>query len=156
MKKHLLLVAALLVSLCAYAAISMDVINWGFGGITRNKEWVSPDGRMSMQNQTIESTSIDLWGAPVLPNNHSISEITLHRNTFGLNYDERINVSAMAQANDSAYRVGVERAGTGSFRDIIFCFEDVSPGVAICPFKITMQGVFVNDDLSGGYYWRPL
>ena len=151
-----IVVGILVTSTLAYAAVSADIINWGFGGIIRNKEWVAPDGRMSMQNQTVESTSIDLWGAPTLPNNHSISEITLHRNSYGLGYDERLNVSAMSQANQSAYRVGVERSGSGSFRDIIFCFEDVTPGVAVCPLKITMQGVLVNRDLAGGYSWEQL
>lgn len=156
MNKYIIgLIGMILFSTLAYAATyTIDIINWGFGGINRAKEWVSPDGRLNMQNLTQESTSLDFWGATNLPTNHSISEITLHRNTYGLPYDERINISAMAQANNGAYRIGVERSGTGSFKDFIVCFEDVTPGVSACNFKITQTGVFVSDD--GGTNWRSL
>lgn len=154
MKKILAFVGLMAIATAAYAAVGADIINWGFGGIERAREWVSPDGRLSMQNRLQESTSLDLWASPTPPTDHSFSEITLHRNTYGLSYDERLNVSAMVHANGGAYRFGVERSGSGQFRDMIFCFEDVTPGVAYCPFKITPTGAYASGD--GGLTWRRL
>lgn len=62
---------------------------------------------------------------------------------------ERISLSAMVtQSREGAYRIGIERGGTGQYRPLIFCFEATSPGVATCPLKITENGVFVK---QGGW-----
>ena len=36
------------------------------------------------------------------------------------------------------------------FRDILFCFEDVAPGLPNCLMKINRDGVFVNPEP-----WEP-
>lgn len=124
-----------------------DIINWGFNGIIRAKEWVSPDGRMNLQSATINmSTAIDLWPTSnVKPGEHSLSELTVHRCRWSDDCMERLNISAMVDSasEDGAYRVGIERGGTGRFRPLIFCFEDVTPGVPVCPMKIDLTGVMV-------------
>lgn len=108
-------------------------------------------GRLNMASPLSSTgTAIDLWttsGTP--PTEDSLAEITLHRNASSVPVDvfmERFNISAMATANNGAYRFGVERSGSGQFHDIIFCFENMTPGTAFCPFKITTQGVFVSHD----------
>lgn len=156
MKKFVIGFSLGLALVCSFAVAGtfLDIIYWGFGGMNRAREWVSPDGRMNQQNLLQESTSIDFWGSPKLPEDNSISEITLHRNTYGLGYDERLNISAMVHADSAAYRFGVERVGTGQFRDMIFCFENVTPGVASCVLKLTKEGAYTSD--NGGATWRKL
>lgn len=126
---------------------------WGFSDVTRAKEWVSPDGRMSQQNQLdYQSTAIDLWPTPkTKPNRDSLSEITLYRTLWDEPKMERMNISAMV---NGAYRFGVERSGTGEFHDMVFCFENVSPGIASCQLKIKQDGVYATDDQ--GVTWRKL
>lgn len=150
------LLIALLFSTTVHASINTDTIMWGFSGVNRAKEWVSPDGRMGQQNLfNSNSTALDLWPtAGTIPTTDSIAELTVHRTLWSDSTMERFNISAMATANGAAYRFGVERANGGSFRDMIFCFEDVTPGVSKCNFKITQTGVFVSDD--GGTTWRGL
>lgn len=147
------LLTLLLFTLSAHATPT-DAIIWGFSGVNRAKEWVSPDGRMSQQNTlNSNSTAIDLWPTTgTLPTLDSLAEITLYRTRWSDTQMERMNISAMASGGE--YRFGVERANGGSFRNMIFCFENVTPGVAVCNFKITPTGVFVSDD--GGTTWRAL
>jgi hypothetical protein len=158
MKKYLLGVISglLLVSTLAYAAISTDIITLAFGGVDRARLWVSAGGRIGLQSHiNNDSTALDLWPTSgTQPTNHSLSEITLQRRPWGGTGLERFNISAMASPGyfNGAYRFGVEREGDGIHRDIIFCFEDVTPGVAVCNFKITMSGVYVSD----GDGWRKL
>jgi hypothetical protein len=131
------------------------VIYWGYDGIHRNKEWVSPDGRMDIQNQLNNmSTAFDFWPtAGTKPTTDSLAELTLYRTLWDNPDMERISISAMASADNGAYRIGVEKAGNGQYRDVIFCFENVSPGMAYCPLKITTTGVYVSDD---GINYRKL
>lgn len=148
--------AVLFVACAGFVSSWTDAIYWGFNGLTRAKEWVSPDGRMSSQATLPNmSTAIELWptsGTP-RPAEHSIGELTINRCMWSDPCMERINVSAMVDQTDGgAYRIGVERGGTGQFRPILFCFEDVTPGVAACPFKIDHTGVYV---LVNGAY-RPV
>lgn len=138
------------------AAVTMaltGVIWWGFSDTPRAKEWVSPDGRVSQQNQLdYQSTAIDLWPTSKMkPTRDSFSEITLYRTVWDDSKMERMNISAMV---NGAYRFGVERSGQGEFKDMIFCFENVSPGVASCQLKIKPDGVYVTDDQ--GVTWRKL
>lgn len=159
MKKYLLgfILGLSAVSTLAYAAFTTDILTLGFGGVDRARMWVSSNGRIGFQSHiSNDSTALDLWPTSgKQPNEHSISEITLQRKLWGGTGLERFNISAMVDGSkNGAYRFGVERAGTGIHRDMIFCFEDVTPGVAVCPFKITMQGVFVSDD--GGTTWEKL
>lgn len=147
----------LAVSTLAYAAMTTDILTLGFGGVDRARMWVSTNGRIGLQTHiSNDSTALDLWPTSgTQPTQHSISEITLQRKLWGGTGLERFNISAMVDgAKDGSYRFGVEREGTGIHRDIIFCFEDVTPGVAVCNFKVTMGGVFVSDD--GGSNWRSL
>jgi hypothetical protein len=159
MKKYLLglLSGFLAISTLAYAAITTDIITLGFGGVDRARLWVSTGGRIGFQSHIAsDSTAIDLWPTSgTQPTQHSISEITLQRKLWGGSGLERFNISAMVDGSkNGAYRFGVEREGTGIHRDIIFCFEDVTPGAAICNFKVTLNGVFVSDD--GGTTWRTI
>lgn len=158
MKKTIIIIAAgLFWFLCGvgFAVTSTDIILWGFGGMDRAKEWVSPDGRMNIQNLFNNmSTAVDMRPtAGTLPTTDSISETTWWRTKDTDTAMERFNISAMATADGGAYRFGVERANGGEFKPMIFCFEDVSPGVAKCYMKIEpMDGVYVSDD--GGSTWR--
>lgn len=133
-----------------FASYDESIINWGFDGILRAKEWVSPDGRMSSQNQLAsKSTALDMWPTSgARPTGDSLAEITLNRYQWDNTSMERFNMSAMADPiNNGAFRFGVERGGTGMYRDVIFCFENTSPGVATCPLKLTTLGVYVlNSD----------
>lgn len=152
------LVGLLCVSGIAWAAMSTDILTFAFGGVDRARFWVSENGRIGMQSHIDnDSSALDLWPTSgTQPTLHSISEITLQRRLWGEPGMERFNISAMADgmSHGAAYRFGVERSGTGIHRDVIFCFEDVTPGVAICNFKISMGGVFVSDD--SGTTWRAL
>lgn len=132
------------------------IIYWGYDGVNRTKEWVSPDGRMSLQSQMPNmSTAFDLWPtSSTRPTTDSLAEVTLYRTIWSDPDMERISLSAMASADNAAYRVSVERGGNGVHRDVIFCFEDTSPGLATCPFKVTKNGVFVSHD--GGQTWIAL
>jgi len=126
---------------------------WGFDGVTRAKEWVSPDGRMSLQSQLPNmSTAVDYWPtASTRPTQDSLSELTLQRYQWDALGMERMSWSAMVDQTDGgAYRFGVERSGTGQFRPMLFCFENVTPGAAVCPLKIDVTGVWV---LVNGVYW---
>lgn len=119
---------------------------WGFGGTTLSQTWVSPDGRMDTQIQVPgNSTALDMWPANApMASQDSVSEITLHRYPWQSPVMERLNISAMVDHTDGgAYRIGVERANGGQFRPILFCFENVTPGVASCPLKIGVEGVYV-------------
>jgi len=136
----------------------IDIIEWGFQAVFRAKEWVSPDGRMNIQSQMAsKSTALDLWptaGTP--PVLDSISELTLHRKIWNSGADERMNVSAMVDGTDGgAYRIGIERSGTGQFRPLLVAFEDVTPGVALLALRVDLTGVYVHDvnDPTG---WRKL
>lgn len=135
-----------------------DIITWGFGGVDRAKEWVSPDGRLNNQSlMNNDGSALDLWPTNgTRPTQHDLCEVTLNRYRWDSPKQERINISAMADggSHDGAFRIGVERTGSGVFRDILFAFEDVTPGVAVCPFKITPSGAYVSDD--GGTSWRKL
>ncbi|MBX3329616.1 MAG: hypothetical protein KF722_04385 [Nitrospira sp.] len=145
--KTLLTVLALVLVLAGFTYTYNSVQFWGFDGITRAKEWVSPDGRMSLQAQLPnQSTAIDMWPTSgTTPTEHSLAELTLNRYQWDNPAMERINLSAMVNQTDGgAYRIGIERGGTGQYRPLIFCFEATSPGVATCPLKITENGVFVK------------
>lgn len=136
----------------------IDIIEWGFQAVFRAKEWVSPDGRMNIQNQLAgKSTSLDLWPtAGTLPTVDSLAELTLHRKLWNSGADERLNVSAMVDSTDGgAYRIGIERSGTGQFRPLLIAFEDVTPGQALLALKVDLTGVYVHDDnVAGG--WRKI
>lgn len=136
----------------------IDIIEWGFQAVFRAKEWVSPDGRMNIQNQLSgKSTSLDLWPtAGTLPTVDSLAELTLHRKLWNSGADERLNVSAMVDSTDGgAYRIGIERSGTGQFRPLLIAFEDVTPGQALLALKVDLTGVYVHDDnVAGG--WRKI
>lgn len=141
--------------LAGFATGYTDLINWGFAGVTRAKEWVSPDGRLDLQNQLPNtSTAIDCWPTPtVRPTADSLCEVTLNRYQWDAPGMERMNWSAMVDQTDGgAYRFGVERGGTGQFRPVLFCFENVTPGVSSCPLKIDEYGVYAM--VNGAY--RPL
>lgn len=150
--KTLLTVLALVLVLTGFTYTYNSVQFWGFEGISRAKEWVSPDGRMSLKAQLPnQSAAIDMWPTSgITPTEHSLDELTLNRYQWDNPAMERISLSAMATPSQGgAYRIGIEREGTGQYRPLIFCFEATSPGVATCPLKITENGVFVKQ--GAGY-----
>src|SRR3990167_821170 len=108
------------------------------------------DGRLVLMGRypggvTGGSTALDMWPVnDTLPQEHALTEHVLYRTRIQdwPNF-ERMNWTAMAD-NSPSYRFGVERGGTGQFRDMIFCFEDVTPGMSACKFKITLDGIFVR------------
>lgn len=137
--------------------LSAGAIYFGFENLNRAKVWVSPNGRMSQQNLLDNNSSgLDLWPtAGVHPTLDSLSEITLHRTQWDDPAFEQFSMSAMVDGGeaDGAYRFGVERAGTGRYHPILFCFESYTPIVARCPLKLTEDGVYVSSD---GGPWRKL
>lgn len=167
MKKQIITVlsTAILVSACGpavtaattYVLSGVSTIMFNVGGPDVVREWANFDGRFGQQSLVnYGSTALDLWptgGTKAV--DHSTAELTIHRTRWddpaGM---ERFNISAMVHADGAAYRFGVERQAPGQFRDMIFCFEDVTPGVSNCPFKITMTGVYISDD--SGQTWRKL
>lgn len=118
------------------------------------EQWIPPGGRISLQNKQPPypgGTAIDLWAPPIPEKTDSNAEITIHRcNEWSASTRdcmERLNLSAMAQPQ---YRLGIERGGTGEFRPLYFCFEDVTPGVAYCPMRMTpSDGIQFNISKPG-------
>lgn len=140
-------------------SIATSVIDWVISTASKAKEWVSPDGRQCSQ-ATLDgaSTAYDMWPTSgTKPTQWSIAELTLHRTLWSDPTMERMNVSAMVDAEDGgAYRIGVERGNGGQFRPILFCFEDVTPGVSLKALKIEPDGsVYVYDSTSPDG-WRKL
>lgn len=152
--KTLLIIGALYSS-----AFAVSVIEWTYGGAPFVSQFVNHDARIGFQaHKNGAGTNIDLWPTTgIYPPQDSLAEITLYRtrlNEFSTGF-ERFNISSMVDGGrNGAYRFGVERGGSGQFRDIVFCFENYTPGESNCPFLITPQGVFVSDDL--GVTWRKL
>lgn len=128
--------------------IAVALLLCGFLSSVMLREWVSPDGRKSMAVQIpYSSTAIDMWPTEtgIKPAQNSLSELTLHRTGWWEAPVERFNISAMVdEADGGAYRFGVEAQNGGAFRPILFCFENVTPGAAVCPMKIELIGVSVR------------
>lgn len=146
----------ILVTACAGAALPVDMIgavSWGFANQVRAKEWVSPDGRMSLQSQIPDmSTAWDCWPTVgVRPVEHSLCELTLNRYQWDHAKLERISLSAMADAiDDGAYRISIEKGRAGEHKPLIVCFDNAVPGgAAACPLRIQPDGVYVQTE--GGY-----
>jgi len=157
MSRKIVVVALLLPLMLGFVFAWTSVIHWGFNGLLRAKEWVSPDGRLSLQSQLPDMSSAwDCWptASPIRPREHSLCELTLNRYQWDHPSMERISLSAMVDETDGgAYRIGVERGGTGIHRPILFCFEDTSPGKATCPLKIDPTGAYV---LGANGHYRQL
>ncbi len=156
MKTGLGIILALFVSCFAWSTSIQDIIMWGYSGSNYAREWVDSTGRLGVQSLVnLSSSALTLWPTSgTKPTTDSISEVTLYRTLWSDATMERFNISAMATANGAAYRFGVERGNGGQFRDMIFCFEDFTPGVANCQLKVKSDGVYVTDDM--GATWRKL
>lgn len=105
--KSLLTVLALVLVLTGFTYTYNSVQFWGFDGVSRAKEWVSPDGRMSLQAQlSDQSTAIDMWPTSgTTPTAHSLAELTLNRYQWDNPAMERISLSAMVnQSQGGVYR----------------------------------------------------
>ena len=155
--RRLVLVLLTVPLLLAFTQGWTSILWWGFDGVTRAKEWVSPDGRMSLQSAMADmSTAIDFWptASPGKPTEHSIAELTLNRYQWDDPRIERMSMSAMVDATDGgAFRFSVEKGGTGQHRPILFCFDHATAGgAATCPLKIDPTGVYAW--VNGAY--RPL
>ena len=120
-----------------------------------HEQWVNvADGRVSVQNKIPPyqgGTAIDLWTPPTPETHDSNAELSIHRcnewSTGTPNCMERLNLSAMAAPQ---YRLGIERGGTGQFDPLYFCFENVTPGVAYCPMRMTpSDGIQFNISKPG-------
>jgi hypothetical protein len=140
--------------LFGFAFAWTSITYWGFDGVTRAKEWVSPDGRMSLQGQLPNiGTAVDYWptASTLKPTEHSIAEITLNRCLWSDPCVERLSLSAMVDQTDGgAYRVSIEKGGTGQHRPLLVCFDNAIPGgAAVCPLKIDPTGVYIWT--NGGY-----
>ena len=141
---------------CSAAAFSLEtlgVIPWGFDGRVRSMEWVSPDGRLSLQSHIPDmSTAWDCWPTVgIRPVEHSLCELTLNRYQWDHDRLERISLSAMAdQIDGGAYRISIEKGRSGIHRPLIVCFDNAVPGgAAACPLRIQPDGVYVQTE--GGY-----
>lgn len=150
MRGRALLLIACAPILLAFAAAWTHTINWGFSGVSRAKEWVSPDGRLSLQSQMPDmSTAWDCWPTVgVRPVEHSLCEITLNRYQWDHAKLERISLSAMADNIDGgAYRVSIEKGRAGEHKPLIVCFDNATPGgTAYCPLKVDVDGVWIWED----------
>jgi len=134
-----------------------DIVTWGFGGVKRAREWVSPDGRLNQQSLLDRQPSaLDIW--PTLstpPTDHEIAEVTLHRQLWDDPCQERLSLSAMA-GSGGEYRISNEiNAACGHEpRGLLFCFDNPIPGgPANCRLWVRPTGVYVSDD---GVTWKPL
>lgn len=129
------------------AYLTGAVLYWAIDGLTKARAWVAPDGRTGVQSTVAGSTAVDYW--PTLgtrPHVDSLAELTLQRHLWSEDAMERMNWSAMVDETDGgAFRFGVERAGTGIHRPILFCFEDYphNSGQAYCPLKLDTTGAYV-------------
>src|SRR6185312_16002751 len=117
--KTLLTVLALVLALTGFTYTYNSVQFWGFDGVSRAKEWVSPDGRMSLQAQlSDQSTAIDMLPTSgTTPTAHSLAKLTLNRYQWDNPAMERISLSAMvnqSQGGRTALASSVaERDSTG-------------------------------------------
>ncbi|HCB22450.1 hypothetical protein A3B42_03165 [Candidatus Daviesbacteria bacterium RIFCSPLOWO2_01_FULL_38_10] len=107
----------------------------------------APEGSLTVYGLSDNGrTAIDLGPTRgVLPNEHALAEVVLYRTQDQKNNFERMNWTA-GSATIPHYRFGVERGGSGQFRDIVFAFEDVTPGKAEIPFIISA------DSVNGSHY----
>lgn len=127
-----------------YAAwVVVKVNELSFPGITLFQGNAN-DGALVLNSKIPGRTALDIWPyTGTLPDRDALAETVWYATRFQ-DYPtfERFNISQMAVGKQ--VRFGVERGGAGEFRDIIFCFEDVTPGVAACKLKVTLQGVYVQ------------
>lgn len=154
--KRLILAATLAIAaIPALADTYLSDVWWSAAGTNFAREWVDSSNRLNFQaQQTNQSTALTLWSTASAQGSNidSYSEITLYRTNWAEigTRMERFNISAMTgDGENSDYRFGVEKGGTGQYRGIRFCFEGVP---AICPFRVTPDGVFIN--VNGA--WRPV
>jgi hypothetical protein len=158
MKRTIIAAALAIAASSALADTYIDNLWWSAGGVNYAREWIDGSNRINYQAlQANQSTALNLWSTASSQgsNTDSYSEITLYRTNWAevSTRMERFNISAMTgEGENSDYRFGVERSGAGQFRGIRFCFESVSPGIAVCPFRVTPDGVFIN--INGE--WRPV
>lgn len=127
-------------------ATNVYLINWKSLLLIVSKLWASPDGSLVLQSVLDRArTALDLRPTKGIPVYRGAkAELVLYRaSDESTNNFERINFSAMND-DEASYRIGIERGGSGAFRELWFCFEDVTPGVADCKMKITIDGVFVR------------
>lgn len=152
-------VFASVVAAATYVDIYTGQIFLGYSGISYAKQWVDNSGRVSVSAlNNGDSTAIALWPTQgTRPIVDSLSEFTLNRYLWSDSAMERFNISAMNDnaTNNAAYRFGVERGGSGIYRPMIFCFEAFTPTQAFCPFKIDVNGVFVNS-VVGNPVWKQV
>lgn len=155
MKKVIAMLAAgLFLSVCvntwaAWMLLRVDEIIWpsiGKAAITvfngnANDGSLVVNGKLPNQR-----TGLDFW--PVngtLPSEHALTEMVFYATRFqDWPTFERFSISQIA--GNSHIRFGVERGGNGQFRDMLFCFDDITPGVGDCKFKISLSGVFVRNN----------
>lgn len=159
-RKYPTLLALGLIWLTVSPAIAQslyDILYWGYGGVTRAREWVGPEGRLAQQSMLSgQASALDIW--PTLntaPTDHEIAEITLHRQLWNDPCQERLSLSAMA-GSGGEYRVSNEiSASCGhQHRGLLFCFDNPVPGgPANCRFWVRVDGVYTSDD---GVTWRRL
>lgn len=107
----------------------------------------APEGSLTIYGLADNGrTAIDIGPTRgVLPSEHALVELVLYRTQDQKNNFERMNWTAGSAAIPH-YRFGVERGGSGQFRDIVFAFEDVTPGVAEIPFIIS------SNSINGSHY----
>lgn len=141
----------------AIAQSLVDIIVWGYGGVQRAREWVSPDGRLNQQSLLNQQPSaLDIW--PSLngsPTDHELAELTLHRQLWSDPCQERLSFSAMA-GSGGEYRISNEISAQCGHphRGLVFCFDNPIPGgPANCRLWVRVDGVYTSDD---GVTWRKL
>lgn len=135
------------------------ILYWGYGGVTRAREWVGPEGRMGQQSLLDgQASAWDIWPtAGTLPTSHEISEVVLHRTLWDNSCIERMSLAAMTDAAKAGeYRVSIETSAECARQPhgLLFCFDNPIPGgPANCRFWVRVDGVYTSDD---GVTWRRL
>lgn len=132
-----------------------DILYWGYGGITRAKEWVGPDGRLSQATQMGgQPSAFDIWPSMNgYPTEHARAEITLHRQLWSDPCQERLSLAAMAATD---YRISIERSAQciTPVYGLQVCFDNPIPGgPANCRLWVRPDGLYTSDD---GVNWRRL
>lgn len=160
MKKNTLIFIAILVLVAIGVIVA---INWmrvdipiPTGKPSPIRQWVSPDGRLSLRTIVRPEdcpafdgcgTAIDLWPPIHRPRAHSLTEITLHKCAWDepACIGDRVSLSMMV---DGSYRLSMEKTPGSAWGPLRICFDNAEAGSldAFCSMEIRPQpgAVYIN------------
>ncbi len=139
LKASLLITAFIPATAFAFWENSNDLIDtmlWGWSATQRVKLFNGPDGSLTMYSLVTGRTALDLGPSRAsIPTADALAEVVLYRTADQGTNMERMNWTAGAAAIPH-YRFGVEKSGTGQYRDMVFAFEETSAGTATMPLRM--------------------